>query len=644
MHLLVEEHKHDSAARVMLDETLLALFAYHAVWGEFFQLQLEQANEAAEESRRQYAKTRALILVLMSLAGAAAIVVAMIVTRNTARDMAARVRAEQALSSLNKDLENRVTERTAELTAANERLRLQVEERKLVEASLRYAEDKYRRIFEEAVIGIFQGTFDRFDNVNPAMAHMFGYDSPEAFLSSAAAVPSNTYVDIEEYERIKTIAKQQEVVRNFQHQRYRKNGSKMWLTLHLRRSRDHAGGLRFEGMCADITEQKLLESELLQAQKMEAVGRLAGGVAHDFNNALMVISGYTELMQESLPPGLRGQGEEVLKATHRAASLTRQLLAFSRKQITQPTLLDLNSVVDDIEKMLRRLIGEDVELSIIKGWDLKNVKADRGQIEQVLMNLAVNARDAMPRGGKLVIETSNLELNRRLPQPPYVHAGDYIVLSVSDTGCGMGRETQAHIFEPFFTTKEIGKGTGLGLSTVYGIVKQGGGYISVYSEVGQGTTFRIYLPQCDARTGSDVQPLSAPVLFGTETVLLVEDDDALRALGIHSLQRHGYKVLDAANGSQAMDIAEKHAGPIHLLLTDVVMPGFSGPELANGLLSFRPEMKVLFMSGYTYELIVGHGVLDKEVTLVEKPFSIDLLLRTVREVLDGKLANAVGAN
>jgi len=394
-------------------------------------------------------------------------------------------------------------------------------------------------------------------------------------------------------------------------------------------------------MVSDVMEQKQLEEQFRQAQKMEAVGRLAGGVAHDFNNAIGVIVGYGALLKERVLADEKALQyvAEISKASQRAASLTRQLLAFSRKQLIQPIVLDLNAVVKDTERMLRRLIGEDITLAVALGPDLGRIQADRGQLEQVLMNLAVNARDAMPQGGKLIIETHNAALDKAaMAQHPYVKPGHYVVLSVSDTGCGMDKETQAHIFEPFFTTKGLGKGTGLGLSTVYGIVKQSEGYIWVYSEPGKGARFNIYWP----RTAKAGQPLeTSPELSelpgGSETILLVEDDDSMRELTRNCLAAMGYTVLIAPDGEAAIRVASQHDRLIHLLLTDVVMPGFSGRQLAESLARYRPGMKVLFMSGYTADLIADHGVLNLHVTLLEKPFTQQSLLNKVRLVLDGGL-------
>jgi two-component system, cell cycle sensor histidine kinase and response regulator CckA len=402
--------------------------------------------------------------------------------------------------------------------------------------------------------------------------------------------------------------------------------------------RDESGRTKsYEVIVENITERQSLEKQFQQAQKMEAVGRLAGGVAHDFNNVLGVITGYTELVAPTFASDdpRRKQVEEIGKAGTRAAALTRQLLAFSRKQVIQPVLLDLNSVVTEIDDMLRRLIGEDIDLTIVRDSKLKRVNADRGQIEQILMNLAVNARDAMPQGGRLIIETKNVELDEAYVRlHPFVKAGKYVALSVSDNGCGIPQDIQAHIFEPFFTTKEPGEGTGLGLSTVYGIVKQSNGHITLYSEVGRGTTFRIYLPELDE--AAQCAPLEAPqsLLRGTETVLLVEDEGSMRELTRECLARRGFVVLEAQDGMTALDIADRHPDPIHLLLTDVIMPTMSGRELSEKLLHLRPETKVLYMSGYTHDLISQHGILDARIALIEKPFSIDALLTRIRGILD----------
>ena len=387
-----------------------------------------------------------------------------------------------------------------------------------------------------------------------------------------------------------------------------------------------------------IEREQAQEEQLRQAQKMEAVGNLAGGIAHDFNNLLTAITGYSELTLRDLPTDSPSFSKvsEIKKAGERAASLTRQLLAFSRKQILQPKVLDLNAVIPEMEKMLRRLIGEHIVLETVLDRSLGQVKADPGQIEQILMNLSVNARDAMPDGGRLTIETSNVSLREGYRnQQVSIRAGNYVMLSVSDNGCGMDSETQAHIFEPFFTTKELGKGTGLGLSTVYGIVKQSEGTIWVYSEVGQGTSFKIFLPRVDeVGVAPEQTGESRPATGGQETILVVEDEDVVRALSCEVLEKHGYRLLSAANGDEGLRLCREFAGRIDLLITDVVMPGMSGRELAENLVALRPDTRVLFMSGFTDDAIVRHGVLDDGVFFIQKPFSPDALASKARSVLD----------
>jgi PAS domain S-box-containing protein len=412
---------------------------------------------------------------------------------------------------------------------------------------------------------------------------------------------------------------------------------------HVEPLRDAAGEV-YGAICMalDITDRKQLEEQFRQAQKMEAVGRLAGGIAHDFNNLLMVIQGYADLLTDRLASAdpLRRNAEQIQTAAQRATSLTQQLLAFSRKQMLAPKILGVHSVVSDMEKILRRLIGEDIELRVSAAPDLWLVRADRSQIEQVIMNLAVNARDAMPTGGRLTIETANVELDGSFAHSPTVLApGKYVMLAVTDSGCGMDSKTQAHIFEPFFTTKEKGKGTGLGLATVYGIVKQSGGYIWVYSEVGRGTTFKIYLPReqgSGAVTGRDRPGEIGESLKGSEVVLLVEDEAGVRELAREYLQLSGYTVLEARDGHVALELATMHAGPIHLLMTDVVMPGISGRELAQRVVKIRPEIKILYMSGYTDQAVAHQGILEGDAVLLQKPFSMATLATKLREILAGQ--------
>ncbi len=399
------------------------------------------------------------------------------------------------------------------------------------------------------------------------------------------------------------------------------------------------------GVALDITDRKHLADQLRVAQKMQAVGELAGGVAHDFNNLLMIVKGHAEMLldriQDSSP--VRHNLEQIQGATDRAATLTRQLLAFSRKQVLQPKILDLNDVVAGMIKMFARVIGENIDLAFMPGSKLAPVKADPGQMEQVLLNLVVNARDAMPDGGRLTIETANVELDRvSASQHPAMEAGSYVMLIVTDTGCGMDAGTRARIFEPFFTTKGHGKGTGLGLATVYGVVKQSGGFIWVYSELDHGTTFKIYLPQVTADVDRLVaEKVAAGPVPGTETVLFVEDEESVRELVRDYLGRTGYRVLDAADGVQALDVAATHRGPIHILVTDVVMPRLSGRELVTRLTAARPDVKVLYISGYTDDSIFRHGVLEGGVAFLQKPFNLRDLAQKIRQVLDGEPAATI---
>jgi hypothetical protein len=394
----------------------------------------------------------------------------------------------------------------------------------------------------------------------------------------------------------------------------------------------------FTGFVRDLAERRELEEQLRQSQKVEAVGRLAGGVAHDFNNLLTVITGRSHILIHHLgmDDPLRRHVDLVLKTAERAATLTQQLLAFSRKQVLQPKVLDLNAIVAGTQKMLRRLIGEDVELVTALGPALGCVQADPGQIEQVILNLAVNARDAMPQGGRLALETANVDLDEAFARHHRgARPGPHVMLAVSDTGVGMDADTQAHLFEPFFTTKGVGKGTGLGLATVYGIVKQSDGYIGVTTGPRQGARFEIYLPRVEeVPESSDGSRLASQPLRGQETILLVEDQEEVRDLTRDILQMCGYTVLEARNGAEALQLFEHHGGMIHLLVTDVVMPQMGGRELADRLVSRRPDLKVLYMSGYTEEAIGSHGVLDPGVAFLPKPFSPDALAQKVRDVLD----------
>ena len=508
---------------------------------------------------------------------------------------------------------------------------IDITQRTDAERALRESEAYHRTILENIADGVFIANRDgRYLDVNPRACELTGYSRKELLQLSVA----DSYVEDERTlarDRVAEVGQGKPGV--YERRLRRRDGALLTVEAHARMLPDG----RLLATIRDVTERRQLEMQLRQAQKMEAIGRLAGGVAHDFNNVLTAVFGYVDLLREDLPPESDAQKDlvEVRKAAERAASLTRQLLAFSRQQVLEPVVLELNELVAEFEKMLRRVIGEDVELRLALGADVGNVRADAGQLHQVIMNLVVNARDAMPTGGKLTLETANAELTAayaELHKP--VVPGPYVMLAVNDTGTGMTPEVQARIFEPFFTTKEKGKGTGLGLSTVYGIVKQSGGYVWVYSEPGKGTTFKVYLPRVDAPAERRATPPPAPSLTGTETILLTEDDTILRPLAKALLEKLGYTVLEAGDTDEALAAAKKHAGPIHLLIADVVLPGPSGRELARRLAASRPDTRVLYVSGYTDDAIVHHGMLEPGLNFLQKPFTPAVLARKVRAVLD----------
>jgi PAS domain S-box-containing protein len=520
---------------------------------------------------------------------------------------------------------------------------------KEAEQSYRDSEQKYRQLFENAPYGIFRANpAGQLLDLNPALVHMLGYSSKEELLERD--LNTDIYENAAEREFILKSCPAGARIDGVEVKWKRKDGKRLIVRMSgLAVANDDGSVCHYEVMVDDITERRTLEEQFRQAQKMEAVGRLAGGVAHDFNNALGIITGYSELLQLNLgsnDPRSR-QVESILQAGRRAASLTRQLLAFSRKQPMQPILLDVNSVVTETDKMLHHLIGEDIELLLSREPQLGWTRADPVQIEQILMNLAVNARDAMPGGGRLVVETRNATLDSDdVARYPYVQPGDYVLLTVTDTGCGMSLETQSHLFEPFFTTKEPGKGTGLGLATVYGIVKQSGGYVLVDSQPGEGACFRIYLPRMEE--GAHSRPAAVPARSklptGTETVLLVEDEHELRGVARACLESKGYNVLDAQDGTTALELASCFPGPIQLLLTDVILPDISGRALAETLAKTRPDSRVLYTSGYTDEILGENGVLRAGIVLLQKPFTIESLLLKVREVLDADCAWAASTS
>ncbi len=507
---------------------------------------------------------------------------------------------------------------------------------------VRAAEQRYRRLAENAADIVFRYELHPqqcFAYVNPVVTAITGYSPEEHYADPDLAFK---IVHPEDRPLLETMRRGEFPSGSTATLRWvHKKGTVIWIEQRIVLVHDQTGRLvAIEGIARDITERKHLEEQLRQSQKMEAIGQLAGGVAHDFNNLLTAILGYSDLLLSQLNPSdsLCTDVEEIKKAGERASSLTKQLLAFSRKQILQPRVLELNETVTDTDKMLQRLIGEDIELIISLDPALGRVKADPGQIEQILLNLVVNARDAMPEGGKLTIETANVDLDQAYARDHVaVQAGPYVMLAVSDTGCGMSPEVQAQIFEPFFTTKELGKGTGLGLSTVYGIVKQSGGNIWVYSELGRGTSFKIYLPRVDEEVTTIERALpGSKKTQGSETIILVEDETTIRSLMRTILQGRGYTVLEACHGPEALQISQSHRGPIDLMVADVVMPQMSVREFTQRMAELRPETKVLFASGYSDDAIVRHGVLEEGVNFIQKPFSVAGLTKKVREVLDAR--------
>jgi two-component system, cell cycle sensor histidine kinase and response regulator CckA len=507
-------------------------------------------------------------------------------------------------------------------------------ERRRAEDALRKNEEMFRLLFSYSPLPtwVLDRETLRFLQVNDAAVRQYGYSYGEfREMSILDLRPEEKDKDLEHFRQWSGEGRYQG---NWKHRK--KDGKLMEVEI-IAHELDYAGRRVRLVVAQDITERHLLEQQLRQAQKMEAVGRLAGGVAHDFNNLLMVIKGHTELLLNVLPPSeqIARKIEQIERAADRASSLTRQLLAFSRMQLLQPRVMNLNGVVEDMGRLLPRLIGEDIELVIRVAEDLGAIRADASQMEQVIMNLAVNARDAMPNGGRLSIETSNAELDSAYSTVhPVVQQGSYVLLAVSDTGTGMDAETQAHIFEPFFTTKEQGKGTGLGLATVYGVVKQSGGFIWVYSEVGKGTSFKIYLPRVDQpveKSGSTQSSLEAP--RGTGTILLAEDEQDVREVAREFLESGGYTVIEAHDGAEAIQLVEKHKGAIDLMVTDMVMPGMTGQELGGRLRQKRDGLRILYMSGYSEHAAAESVQGDASIRLLTKPFSRWALLRAVHEIL-----------
>lgn len=513
-----------------------------------------------------------------------------------------------------------------------------ITERKNAEEALRRSEADFRSVVQDAPYGIYRASLNgRFLQVNPALLKMLGYELEQDLLEQDLA--TDIFQHDAEYGRLAELLASTEELRDVEMEWKKHDGTPITVRCSGRRIQSQDGVSNcFEVFAEDVTEKRVLEKQLRMAQKMEAIGRLSGGIAHDFNNLLGVIIGYSRVLRKALSQekALGEHALEIEKAGQRAASLTKQLLAFSRQQVLTPAVLSLNTLVSDVEKMLPRLLGEDIRVSLALDPTLGNVKADQSQIEQVIINLAVNARDAMPSGGELKIQTSNVALDVAYTRHhPGSRVGEYVMLAVTDSGIGMDAATLTHIFEPFFTTKELGKGTGLGLATVYGIVKQSNGYISVDSAPGKGASFQMYLPRHEGCAKLLVPKAdSAEKLRGSECILLVEDAEPLRKLAQTFLEAGGFRVLSAGSGEEALEVAARFSGILDLLLTDVVMPGMNGRVLAEQLLPRQAGMKVLYMSGYTDSFIAGHGVLNPGTHLLHKPFTEEVLINKVREVLD----------
>jgi two-component system cell cycle sensor histidine kinase/response regulator CckA len=519
-------------------------------------------------------------------------------------------------------------------------------EHKRYEEALRRSEARSRSLILSAAFGICRCTLaGRFLDVNPALITMLGYGSVEDLLQ--LNLRREVFVSPQGLEGLAEDYRRTGSLNGVEVQWKRKDGRVIIVRLSgsASVSTDEPEEV-LELIAEDITDRRQLEEQLRQAQKMDAVGRLAGGVAHDFNNLLMVINGYTEVLLEQMPKGsaMHHKVESIQQAADRAATLTRQLLAFSRKQLLELKVVDVNTVVGDMERLLRPLIGENIELITRLSPETGRTRADAGQLEQVIMNLVVNAKDAMPEGGKLTLQSSDVTVRQNFSEHRFIQPGRYAVISVADTGHGMDKETQSRIFEPFFTTKEKGKGTGLGLSTVYGIVKQSSGYVFAQSEVGAGTTFYVYLPRVE-ESAEELSPAKTlqNEAGGCETVLLVEDEESVRELVHVTLVSRGYKVLQAENGEAGLRIAEACKEPIDILITDVVMPGMGGRELAKRLLALRTGISVLYLSGYTEDAVVTQGAIGPATAFLQKPFTLQNLVKKVREVLRAK-ATATSAS
>jgi PAS domain S-box-containing protein len=597
-------------------------------------------HRSLADAMEPYRALRVALLVLSTLAACVSVLGGVWVARGVSRPVRELVTAARGIETghYGAVVPMRQHDEIGELAATFNRMTTAVAER---EERLRESEERFRTMTESAVDAVV--TADGNGDIvswNRGARAVFGH-APEDVLGTPLArlVPEHLReVDSQGRERITPAEVAPALERPVELQGVRKDGTTFPIELSLARWETRRGPF-LTVIIRDITERRQLEEQFRQAQKMESVGRLAGGLAHDFNNLLTVIGGHADLLHERLRPEdpLRQRIRRIQEAASHAADLTKQLLALSRKQMLAPKVIDLNAVVVEMEPMLRRLIGEDIDLVTAPARDLGRIKADPAQFKQILLNLAVNARDAMPQGGKLTIETHNVDLDERYARlHPDVPPGAYVVVAVTDTGIGMDEATRAQVFEPFFTTKAPGLGTGLGLATVYGIVKQSSGSISVYSEPGRGTAFKVYLPRVEEAVETTVVGGRPGLRGGSETILVVEDNEMVRTVTCEILKRQGYTVVEARHGVDALDIAQRYHGPIHLLLTDVVMPEMGGPELVSRLAPIRPRMKIVYVSGYTADAIDHQGMLAEGIEFLSKPVGLDTLVRKVRDVLDAR--------
>jgi PAS domain S-box-containing protein len=597
-------------------------------------------HRSLADAMEPYRALQTALLVLFALAAGVSVIGGVWVARGVSRPIHQLVDAARGIEAgrYGTVVTMRQRDEIGELAATFNRMASAVAER---EERLRESEERFRTMTESAVDAVITADGDG-DIVswNRGAGAVFGYTSEEVLGTPLARLVPETLrqVDADGRERLACADMTPTPERPVELHGLRKDGRAFPIELSLARWETRRSSY-LTVIIRDVTERRQLEEQFRQAQKMESVGRLAGGLAHDFNNLLTVIGGHAELLHERLEPEdpVRQRIGLIREAADHAADLTKQLLAFSRKQVLAPTVLDLNAIVVEIEPMLRRLIGEDIDLVAALARGLGSVRADPAQVKQILLNLAVNARDAMPQGGKLTLETQNVELDGSYARlHPDVPAGAYVLLAVTDTSVGMDEATRARIFEPFFTTKAPGIGTGLGLATVYGIVKQSSGSISVYSEPGRGTAFKVYLPRVEEPAVPVGPTAPRDARRGSETILVVEDNEMVRTLTCEILKRHGYTVVEARHGADALDIARRYHGSIHLLLTDVVMPGMGGPELVSRLAPLRPAMKIVYMSGYPADALDHQGLLDGQFEFLPKPIGLDTLVRKIRDVLDAQ--------